>query len=311
MFFKKKLPIENNNSQEIIEEKIPFELLKKVKKIEIKSRLLINEALSGGYNSIFKGYGMEFEEVREYTRGDDFRRIDWNVTARHNNLYVKTFKEERQLNVLLLIDSSGSLEYGSKDTTKEEKLTETASLIALIAMANQDKIGAIFFTNEIEKFIKPAKGKNTILRLIREILFLKCKNKGTNLNLALDYALQNMKRRGVIFILSDFYTDIDYKKFFIASRKHDIIPVIFSDDFEEIAINVGLVDMIDNETGKIVFVDTSSKQYIDFIEKRKEQKNKFLYELKKLNIEPLIIKTDIDIENPIRQYFEKRKKKLR
>ncbi|HOJ64392.1 MAG TPA: DUF58 domain-containing protein [Spirochaetota bacterium] len=308
MIFKKDR-IEKDSSN--IEEKIPSELLKKIKRIEIRSRVLVTEAISGGYNSVFRGYGMEFQEVREYTRGDDFRRIDWNVTARHNNLYVKTFKEERQLTVMLLIDSSGSLEYGSKNSTKGEKLTETASVIALTAMANQDKIGALFFTSEIEKFIKPAKNKNTILRLIREILYLKSKNRGTNLNLAMDYAMKNMKRRGIIFILSDFYTDIDYKKIFIASRKHDIIPVIFSDEFEEIPVNIGLVEMIDNETGEIMLVDTSSVEYRESLEERKKKREQFFNELKKLNIEPLLIKTDVDIEKPLIRYFEKRKKKIR
>ncbi|MBP7551933.1 MAG: DUF58 domain-containing protein, partial [Spirochaetes bacterium] len=129
------------------EEKIPLELLKKIKKIEIRSRLMVNEAMSGGYNSVFRGYGMEFQEVREYSIGDDFRRIDWNVTARHNNLYIKTFKEERQLNVMLLLDTSGSLGFGSKSSTKHDKMIETSAILALTAMENQDKIGAIFFTN--------------------------------------------------------------------------------------------------------------------------------------------------------------------
>lgn len=309
MFFKNKKSIENNT--QIIEEKIPAELLRKIKNIEIRSRITVTEAISGGYNSVFRGYGMEFQEVREYTRGDDFRRIDWNVTARHNNLYVKTFREERQLTVMLLIDSSGSLEYGSTNNTKGEKLIETASVIALTAMSNQDKIGALFFTNEVEKFIKPAKNRNTVLRLIREILYLKAKNRGTDLNLAMDYALKNMKRRGVIFILSDFYTDIDYKKFFIAGRKHDIIPVIFSDNFEERQIDIGLVDMIDNESGKILLVDTSSLEYKRSIEERNKKREDFIKELKKLDIEPLFINTDSDIEKPLIKYFEKRKRKIR
>ena len=309
MFFKQKNSSIENTTQ--IEEKIPKELLRKIKNIEIRSRIIVTEAISGGYNSVFRGYGMEFQEVREYTRGDDFRRIDWNVTARHNNLYVKTFKEERQLTVMLLIDSSGSLEYGSTNNTKGEKLIETASVIALTALSNQDKIGALFFTNEVEKFIKPAKNRNSVLKLIREILYLKVKNRGTDINLALEYALKNMKRRGVIFILSDFYTDIDYKKFFIASRKHDIIPVIFSDNFEEYPVDIGLVDMIDNESGKVLLVDTSSLEYKKSIEDRNKKRSEFIKELKKLDIEPLFINTDSNIEKPLIEYFEKRKRKIR
>jgi uncharacterized protein (DUF58 family) len=298
--------INNNDNQ-----KIPKELLKKIKRIEIRSRLLVTEAMSGGYTSVFRGYGMEFEEVREYAPGDDYRRIDWNVTARHNQPYMKRFKEERQMNVILLIDSSGSLEYGSTDSTKGEKLAETASVLAFTALSNQDKIGAVFFTDRIEKVIIPSKNKNTILRLIREIIFLKTERKLTNLNTALDYTIENMKRRSIIFILSDFHTDIDMKKIFIARKKHDIIPVIFSDDFEDMSVDIGLVDMIDNETGELALIDTSSAYYKKSIEKRKKKKNDMINEFKKMNLEPLYIKTSEDIEKPIIMYFEKRKRKIR
>ncbi|HNZ26443.1 MAG TPA: DUF58 domain-containing protein [Spirochaetota bacterium] len=293
------------------EEKIPLELLKKIKKIEIRSRLVVNEAMSGGYNSVFRGYGMEFQEVREYSIGDDFRRIDWNVTARHNNLYIKTFKEERQLNVMLLLDISGSLGFGSKSSTKHDKMVETSAILALTAMDNQDKIGAVFFTDKVEKVIIPTKNKNTILRLLREILFIKPQSNGTDINNAIDFAVENMKRRGVIFILSDFLAEVSFKKIFIASKKHDIIPVVLTDEFEEYPINLGLVDMVDNESGELMLVDTSSESYKKFVEERKARKAKFFLELKKLNIEPLIIDTGADVELPIMRYFEKRRKKIR
>ncbi len=299
-----------NNKNYNDNKKIPQELFKKIKKIEIRSRLLVTEAMTGGYNSIFRGYGMEFQEVREYFPGDDYRAIDWNVTARHSIPYVKRFREERQLNVMLLIDSSGSLEFGSTDSTKSDKLAETAAVLAFTALNNQDKIGAIFFTKEIEKVIHPSKNKNSILRLIREILFLKPNNKGTNINNAIDYAINTMKRKGIIFILSDFYSEINYKKIFIASKKHDIIPVVFTDSFEETPINVGLVDMIDNETGELILIDTSSKHYKKSIKERKEYKELFFKKLKKINIEPLIIDTKEDIEKSIIKYFEKRIKKI-
>jgi len=292
-------------------DKIPQKLLKKIKKIEIRSRVLVNEAISGGYNSVFRGYGMEFEEVREYAPGDDYRTIDWNVTARHSTPYVKRYKEERQLNVMLLIDSSGSLFYGSKDETKKDKLIETASLIAFTALSNQDKIGAYFFTDEPEKIILPSKNKNTILRLIREIIFLKPKHKKTNLNLAVDFIIETMKRRGVVFLLSDFYSPLDIKKIFIAGKKHDIIPVIFSDEFEELPVNLGLIDMIDNETGETKLVDTSSSYYKNSILKRKKEKETLLNDLKKYNIEPMFIKTDDDIEKVIMKYFKLRLKKIK
>ena len=302
--------IKNDNSSKY-QQKIPPELLKKIKKIEIRSRVKVNEMMSGGYNSVFRGYGMEFEEVREYFPGDDYRRIDWNVTSRHNSPYVKVFKEERQLNVMLLIDISGSLEYGSTISNKREKLVETASVLSFTALSNQDKIGAIFFTDIIEKYIVPSKNKNTILRLIREILFFKPKNKKTNINVVIDHAIETMKRRGIIFILSDFYSDISYKKIFISSKKHDIIPVIFTDDFEEMPTNVGLVDMIYNETGELTLVDTGSGYYKKSINERKQKKQALLNELKKLDIEPMIINTNVEIEKNIICYFEKRRKKLR
>ncbi len=303
---KKNIEIVDNDA-----DKIPKELLKKIKRIEIRSKILVTDAVSGGYNSVFRGYGMEFEEVREYTPGDDVRRIDWNVTARHNKPFVKRFKEERQMNVMLLVDMSGSLQFGSADDTKSGKVAEVAGLVALTALSNQDKIGAALFTNEVEKYIPPSKNKNSILRLIREILFLKPKNKLTDINNALDFAIETMTRRGVIFILSDFFGDIDFKKVFIAKKKHDIIPVVIEDDFEETAINAGLVDMVDNETGELILVDTGSDYYKKSIEKRKRLKNDFLEELKKLNIEPLFINTKEEIERPIVQYFEKRKRKIR
>jgi len=302
---------QKSKNHDTSKEKIPQELLRKIKKIEIRSKVLVNEAISGGYNSIFRGYGMEFQEVREYFPGDDYRMIDWNVTARNLKPYVKRFKEERQMNVMLLIDSSGSMGFGSNKDSKGDKLAETASVIAFTALSNQDKIGAVFFTEQIESVVLPSKNKNTILRLIREIIFLEPESKGTDINNAVDFTIKNMKRRGVIFILSDFYSDIDYKKIFIASKKHDIIPVVFTDKFEEYPVNVGLVDMVDNETGKLVLVDTFSKAYKKMIIERKKRKEEFLNEIKKYNIEPMIIDTSDDIERIIVGYFQRRIKKIR
>lgn len=291
-------------------DKIPKELLKKIKRIEIKSKVKVNEIICGGYNSIFRGYGMDFQEVREYSPGDDFRRIDWNVTARHNNPYTKRYSEERQLNVMLLIDLSGSLYYGSQNSFKSQKLAETAAILSFTALSNQDKIGAIFFTNKIEKIVQPTKNRNTILRLIREILYLEPINKGTNINNALDYAVKNMKKRGIIFLLSDFYDSIDIKKIYIARKKHDIIPVVFLDYFEEYPINIGIVDMIDNETNEHFLIDTSSKFYKKMILKRKNKRKAFFNEIKKYNIEPLFIYTTDDIEKNLLYYFEKRLKNI-
>jgi uncharacterized protein (DUF58 family) len=291
-------------------EKIPAELFAKIRRIEIKSRSLVNEILSGNYSSVFRGSGMEFQEVREYAAGDDYRSIDWNVTARHSKPYVKRYREERQLNVMLLIDCSGSLEFGSTASVKSEKLAETASTIAFTAFKNQDKIGALFFTDIIEKVILPSKNKHTILRLIREILFIKPKHKLTNINTALEHLNRTFKRKGIIFILSDFYTNVSLKKMIIAGKKHDLIPIVFSDPFEEMPINVGLVDMLDNETNELTLVDTSSKAFIDSIKERKEKRESFFSDLRRNGIDPIFINTGDDIEKILVKYFQSRAKKL-
>lgn len=290
-------------------EKIPEELFKKVKKIELHTRKLVNAMSSGGYTSVFRGQGMEFEEVREYNAGDDYRKIDWNVTARHNTPYVKRHREERELNVMLLLDVSGSLNFGSSFQTKRSIMVETAALLAFTSLFNQDKIGSIFFTDRIEQYCYPSKSKNAILRMIRDILFFKPTGKGTDINLALDYAISNMKHHGIIFLFSDFLSDIDSSKLFIASRKHDIIPVIIEDDFELPGKNIGLIDMIDNETGRKILVDTGSKAYKAFLDKRLRRKEMFLDELVKYNIEPIHINTAESAEKPILTYFHKRKRR--
>jgi len=290
------------------ETKIPKEIVKNIKLIELSTKILATETISGGYTSLFRGYGMEFEEVREYFPGDDFRRIDWNVTARNSIPYIKRFKEERQITVMLLIDSSGSLNYGSKNNTKNKMVAEFASLISFVALSNQDKIGSLFFTNKIEKYIPPTKSKNAILRLIREIIMLSPDERKTDLNIALDFILETMKKRGIIFILSDFYCDVDYKKLFIAKKKHTIVPVIFSDEFEKSPIDVGLVDMVDNETGELRLVDTSSLQYKKKVLDREKKRERFLKELKKIDIEPMEIDTESKVERVILENIKKRKK---
>jgi uncharacterized protein (DUF58 family) len=212
---------------------------------------------------------------------------------------------------MLLIDSSASLQYGSMTQTKGDKLAETAALISFTALENQDKIGSIFFTDRIEQYLVPSKNRNAILRLIREILYIRPEGRGTSIDVALDYAIENMKRRGIIFILSDFYCDMDIKKFFIARKKHDIIPVVFSDPFETAPVDVGLVDMIDIETGQLRLVDTSSVAYIKSVRERNQKREFFLSELNKLNIDPLFINTEDSIEEKLVSYFQKRRKKVR
>ncbi|HBD93117.1 MAG: hypothetical protein A2015_06945 [Spirochaetes bacterium GWF1_31_7] len=289
-------------------DKIPPELLKRIKRIELKAGVLVADVSSGGYSSVFKGQGIEFQEVREYIPGDDVRKIDWNVTARHGVPYIKRYKEERELNVLMLLDLSGSLKYGSGLKLKKDILLETAAILSFTGLFNQDKIGAVFFTNEIEEYIPPTKNKNSILRLIRDILFYKPKGLLTDINGAFDFTLKTMKRKGVIFLFSDFFSEIDSSKLYILSRKHDLIPVIINDVFEFSEINVGLVDAIDNENGKRMLIDTSSASYKKMIRNRIEKREAILQEFKKNNITPLIINTNENTEKAIISYFEKRKK---
>ncbi len=235
------------------------EILKKVRKIEIKTRGLSNNIFAGQYHSAFKGRGMAFSEVREYQYGDDIRDIDWNVTARFNKPYVKVFEEERELTVMLLIDVSGSLEFGTVKQLKKDMLTEIAATLAFSAIQNNDKIGVIFFSDKIEKFIPPKKGRKHILYIIRELLDFKADSRKTNIQQALQYLTNVMKRRCTTFVLSDFIDSNDFENALtIANRKHDIVALqVFDKRVAEIP-NVGLMRVKDAETGNEQWIDTSS-----------------------------------------------------
>ena len=235
------------------------ELLKKVRKIEIKTKGLSNQIFSGEYHSAFKGRGMAFSEVREYTPGDDVRTIDWNVTARLRTPYVKVFEEERELSVMILVDVSASGKFGTQSQFKQDLITELCAVIAFSASQNNDKIGVIFFSDKIEKFIPPKKGKTHILRIIRELINIEPQQKGTNIELALKYLSNIIKKKSISFLISDFY---DTHKFSdamkIANRKHDLVVLRVNDALESKIPDVGLIKLKDNETGKIMWVDTSS-----------------------------------------------------
>jgi uncharacterized protein (DUF58 family) len=238
------------------------ELLKKVRKIEIKTRGLSNQIFSGEYHSAFKGRGMAFSEVREYTPGDDVRTIDWNVTARFSTPYVKVFEEERELSVVLVVDVSASGLFGTNKQYKQDLITELCAVVAFSASQNNDKIGIIFFSDKIEKFIPPKKGKSHVLRIIRELLEFKPENKKTNLELALKYLTNVIKKKSIVFLISDFYADSDYKDALkIANKKHDLVALRIVDKTETELPNVGLIKLRDNETGKLMWVDTSDKTF--------------------------------------------------
>ena len=287
-----------------------LELLKKVQKIEIKTKGLSNHIFSGEYHTAFKGKGMAFAEVRGYQPGDDVRSIDWNVTARYNNPFVKVFEEEREMTVMLLIDMSGSSDFGTQTQLKREVATEIAAVLSFSAINNNDKIGVIFFSDKIEKFIPPKKGKSHILRIIRELITFKSENKKTNLEEALIYFNNVIKKRSVCFILSDFMDNNFDKSLKIARKKHDIIALRIHDEREEELVDVGLIKLEDTETGDFKWVDTSSKTI------RKEfQKNYLSFEkeikqtLQNSAVDHIDIKTGKDYVKPLINFFKNRRRK--
>ncbi|MEO8234746.1 MAG: DUF58 domain-containing protein [Flavobacterium sp.] len=236
------------------------ELLKKVRKIEIKTRRLSDHIFSGEYHTSFKGRGMTFSEVRQYQYGDDIRAIDWNVTARYNEAHVKVFEEERELTMMLMVDISGSESFGTKNQLKSEIVTEIAATMAFSATQNNDKIGLILFTDEIELYIPPKKGKSHVLRIIRELIEFKPKSNKTDISQALKFLSGTQKKKAIVFMISDFITDDDYEKTLkIAGKKHDITGVRVYDVREEKMTNIGLVAMQDAETGETQWINTNSK----------------------------------------------------
>ena len=236
------------------------ELIKKVRKIEIKTRRLSNHIFGGEYHSTFKGRGMTFSEVRQYQFGDDVRSIDWNVTARYNSPYVKVFEEERELTLMLMVDISGSEFFGTESITKKEIITEIAATLAFSALQNNDKVGMIMFSGIIELFIPPKKGRSHILRIIRELLEFKPKNKLTNISEAFAFLSGVIKKSAIVFVLSDFIDDDYDKTLKIVSKKHDLTGIKIYDKLETFVPKMGLVPMIDSENTGISWIDTDSKR---------------------------------------------------
>jgi uncharacterized protein (DUF58 family) len=285
-------------------------LLKKVRKIEIKTKGLSNHIFAGEYHTAFKGKGMAFSEVREYQPGDDIRSIDWNVTARYNSPFVKVFEEEREMTVMLLIDLSASGNFGTQEQFKRELATELAAILAFSAIKNNDKVGVIFFTEKVEKFIPPKKGKSHILRIIREVLAFEPTGKGTDISGALEYFSAVVKKRSICFILSDFMSEDFEKPLKIASKKHDLVALRIYDKREDTLPNVGLVPMQDAETEIIQFVDTSNKQVRDNFAKNRVLKNEKLQKLFPASGVDLInIITGKDYIKPLINFFKTREKR--
>ena len=283
------------------------ELLKKVRKIEIKTRGLSNHLFSGEYHSAFKGRGMAFNEVREYQPGDEIRTIDWNVTARFNHPYVKVFDEERELTVMMLVDVSGSENFGTIAQQKQDIATELCAVLAFSAIQNNDKVGVIFFSDKIEKFIPPKKGRSHILMIIRELIDFTPESKGTNVAVALRYFTGAIKKRSTAFIISDFISGPFDDQIKIANKKHDIVALRLYDKHEEEFPNLGLIPVVDGETGEIEWVNTSSKEVRDTYKKAAAERNAQLkMTFSKSGVDFTSICTHESYVQPLMTLFKKR-----
>lgn len=283
------------------------EIFKKVRKIEIKTRGLSNQIFSGEYHSVFKGRGMAFSEVREYQFGDDIRNIDWNVTARFNHPFVKIFEEERELTVMLLIDVSGSNNFGTQSQLKQDVVTEIAAVLSFSAIQNNDKVGVIFFSDKIEKFIPPKKGSSHILRIIRELIDFKAENKGTNIAEALRYLTNAIKKKATVFLISDFMDEGFDKAIQIANYKHDLIAIRVTDEREKEIPNVGMVRMLDAETGKTMWIDTSSSKVRKHYAGQVASKSSYLDNMfARFGVDMVKVYTGKDYVKPLMNLFKKR-----
>jgi uncharacterized protein (DUF58 family) len=286
---------------------IPPEVLRKIRRIQIRTSHRVDELLAGTWNSAFKGRGMEFSEVRPYQVGDDIRAIDWNVTARSDQPFVKLFHEERELAVMLIVDLSASLSFGTEVQTKRELLAEIGATLAMSAIKNNDKVGLTLFTGHVEKSIPARKGSRHVLRLIRELIYYQPLGNGTDLRGALDHLNRTTRRRNVVFLLSDFFDHRYELSLKIACRKHDVVPIIIGDRRERELPNVGLLRLRDRETGEQVVLDTASQRVRDTFLARNQQREQSRDALfRRLRLEPLYVTTGEDFVKPLLRYFHKR-----
>ncbi|MAT39457.1 MAG: DUF58 domain-containing protein [Ectothiorhodospiraceae bacterium] len=287
------------------------EIIKNVRHIEIRTRGLVNQLFSGEYHSVFKGRGMHFSEVREYQYGDDVRAIDWNVSARFNKPFIKIFEEERELTLMFLVDFSGSQSYGSQEKFKHEVASELCAVLAFSALKNNDKVGMIMFTDRIEKFIPPKKGRSHTLRILREFLAFEPEGSGTDIKAALEYLNGVLKKRAIVFLVSDFMDEGYEMPMKIAARRHDLIAVQLYDERERELPNVGLVKFTDAETGEDIWVDTSIKavreQYrSDWEESRRKRERMFLTS----NVDAMAVDVQGGYVQPLIEFFRAREKRL-
>ncbi|MFO7916044.1 MAG: DUF58 domain-containing protein [Candidatus Krumholzibacteriales bacterium] len=289
---------------------IPRELAKKIRVLQITTNKVVNDILAGEYKSVFKGRGMEFEEVREYSPGDDIRTIDWNVTARTGKPYVKTYVEERELTIMFIVDMSASGEFGSVNKLKNEVAAELCALLAFSAVKNNDKVGLILFTDRVEKFIPPKKGTTHVLRVIRELLSFKPKKSSTDIAGALDYFGRIASKSAVVFLVSDFLAEGFEKPMSIISKKHDLIAATVIDPREKSLPDVGLVELEDAETGETILIDTGSRdvrnRYRDLGE---QQSGQFRNMFSSMGVDHIEIRTDRDYVPELVKFFRIRERR--
>lgn len=303
---------------------ITRQILKKVRQVEIRSRRFVNDAMVGAYHSVFKGQGMDFEEVREYAPGDDVRDIDWNVTAKMDKPFVKKFREERELTIMLVVDLSASGDFGSVEQSKRELAAELASVIAFSATRNNDKVGLLLFTDKIEKVIYPKKGRQHVLRVIRDILFFEPENRGTDIPQALRYLNRILHRKAITFLLSDFITDESLawirpttgvrddlvKTITLTNKRHDLICIDLSDPREFELPNVGIITLEDAETGELVEIDTSNRQIRGLYKHQNEKRHESLIRgFRQSGVDHFSISTDRPYINALREFFIKRERR--
>ncbi len=287
---------------------IPRELLKKIRRIEIRTSHIVNAAVAGQYHSTFKGRGMEFEEVRKYEIGDDVRTIDWNVSARYGHPFVKVFREERELTVMLLVDVSRSHQFGTHHQLKRELAAEVCATLAFSAIRNNDKIGMISFTEDIEQYVPPKKGKRHVLRLVRDLLYFEAQGGGTNLAAAFEHLGRVSKRRCVVFVVSDFQASGYERPMRMAKRRHDVIPITITDPREVELPDVGLIELADAETGETVLVDTSSKRLRQHYKANAVLNAAELTRVfRRCNIDSIDVTTGESFVEPLNRFFKARK----
>ncbi|MGI8890414.1 MAG: DUF58 domain-containing protein [Chthoniobacterales bacterium] len=289
----------------------PADILKKIRALEIKTKGLVQSAFAGDYHSVFKGRGMNFEDVREYQPGDEIRAIDWNVTARLGTAFVKKFTEERELTVMLVVDVSASGNFGSVALSKRELAAEVACLLAFSAIRNNDKVGLVLFSDQVELFIPPKKGRSHTLRVIREILFFQPQGRGTEPSLALDYLNHVVTRRSVVFFISDFQTEDFSRALTITSRRHDFVAIRIDDEREESLPDVGLITLEDAETGEQIEVNTGDRRIrTRFAEAARARLAETNHVLRKNNIDTISLRTTDDYLPALRAFFKQRERRM-